>query len=74
NLFATLPQTGKWAVLVGPEGGFTPEELERLHSLPFAHGISLGPRVLRADTAGLAALTCVMAWRGDWDLKPHFEG
>lgn len=75
ELFAQLPkETTAWAVLVGPEGGFTPEELVRLRSLPFAHGISLGPRVLRADTAGLAALTCVMAWRGDWDKKPRFEG
>lgn len=75
ELFAALPQgISRWAVLVGPEGGFTPEEFARLRALPFAHGISLGPRVLRADTAGLAALTAVMAWRGDWDRKPRFEG
>lgn len=75
DIFAALPQaTAQWAVLVGPEGGFTPEELERLRAAPFAHGISLGPRVLRADTAGLAALTCVMAWRGDWHNRPRFEG
>lgn len=75
ELFTTLPgSASKWAVLVGPEGGFTPEELERLRAAPFAHGISLGPRVLRADTAGLAALTCIMAWRGDWDNRPRFEG
>lgn len=75
TLFADLPQDiRQWAVLVGPEGGFTPEEFARLRALPFAHGISLGPRILRADTAGLAALTAVMAWRGDWDIKPRFEG
>lgn len=49
------------AILIGPEGGFTPEELTHLRSLPFACGLSLGPRILRADTAALAALTCVMA-------------
>jgi len=65
--------TNRWAVLVGPEGGFAPDELERLRAAPFAHAISLGPRVLRADTAALAALTCVMAWCGDWQTRPRFE-
>lgn len=75
ELFPTLPSAiKKWAVLVGPEGGFTPDELAQLRQLAFAHPISLGPRVLRADTAGLAALTCVMAWRGDWTNRPRFEG
>lgn len=73
-LFDALPKTDKWAVLVGPEGGFTPDELDKLRAVQTAHGISLGPRVLRADTAGLAALTCVMAWRGDWNNRPRFEG
>lgn len=74
ELFASLsPAIRQWAVLVGPEGGFAPEELARLRAAPFAHAISLGPRVLRADTAGLAALTCVMAWRGDWHNRPRFE-
>jgi 16S rRNA (uracil1498-N3)-methyltransferase len=66
--------THKWAVMVGPEGGFAPDELAQLRKAPFAHAMSLGPRVLRADTAGLAALTCLMAWRGDWDNRPRFEG
>ena len=75
ELFPILPQANhKWAVLIGPEGGFTPDELAYLRKAEFAHAISLGPRVLRADTAGLAALTCVMAWRGDWDNRPRFEG
>ncbi|MCH2546633.1 MAG: 16S rRNA (uracil(1498)-N(3))-methyltransferase [Alphaproteobacteria bacterium] len=75
GLFAQLPtQVRQWAVLVGPEGGFTPQELEQLHTASFAHGISLGPRILRADTAALTALSCVMAWRGDWNNKPRFEG
>jgi 16S rRNA (uracil1498-N3)-methyltransferase len=74
ELLPILPASaGTLAVLVGPEGGFTPAELEQLRQCPFARAISLGPRVLRADTAGLAALTCVMAWRGDWDNRPRFE-
>ncbi len=51
----------KLAVLVGPEGGFTPEELALLRGMPFACAMSLGPRILRADTAALAALSAVMA-------------
>ena len=47
-----LPPT---AVLVGPEGGFTPEEKQLLYSLPFVRPISLGPRIMRADTAAIAA-------------------
>ncbi len=56
----------KSAVLVGPEGGFSPEELDFLSARPFAVGISLGPRVLRAETAAVAALTVVQALAGDW--------
>lgn len=74
ELFAELPHAQKWAVLVGPEGGFTPEELAVLAKQPMAYGISLGPRVMRADTAGLALLTCLQAWRGDWQQKPSFRG
>ncbi|MCE8472681.1 RsmE family RNA methyltransferase, partial [Rhodovulum sulfidophilum] len=41
---------GPWAILIGPEGGFSETERARLRALPFAHPVSLGPRVLRADT------------------------
>lgn len=54
------------AILIGPEGGFAPRELERLAALPFARGISLGPRILRAETAAIAALTLFQAVAGDW--------
>ncbi len=54
------------AVLVGPEGGFAPDEIRLLRSLPGVVPISLGPRILRADTAAIAALTLVMATVGDW--------
>ena len=58
--------TGPWAVLIGPEGGFSPAERERLHSLPYAYPVSLGPRILRADTAAVAALTLWQLTLGDW--------
>ena len=53
-------------ILIGPQGGFAPEERERLRALPFVTPISLGPRILRAETAALAALTLWQARFGDW--------
>ncbi len=64
---------GQWAVLTGPEGGFSPTELDALHKLPFAMAVGLGPRVLRADTAALAALACWQAILGDWHQSCRFE-
>jgi 16S rRNA (uracil1498-N3)-methyltransferase len=60
---------GPWAVLTGPEGGFTETELDALKKLPFVCAVSLGPRVLRADTAALAALAAFQALVGDWQAK-----
>lgn len=57
---------GPLAVLIGPEGGFAPEERERLLAQTFVTPISLGPRIMRADTAAVAALALVNATRGDW--------
>ena len=57
---------GPWAVLTGPEGGFAPEEADRLRALDQAHPVSLGPRILRADTAAVAALALWQATLGDW--------
>jgi 16S rRNA (uracil1498-N3)-methyltransferase len=54
------------AVLVGPEGGFAETELDALNNLPFVTVVGLGPRVLRAETAALAALAVVQAIAGDW--------
>lgn len=56
----------KAAILIGPEGGFSPEERDRLRGLPYVRVISLGPRILRADTAAVAALTLWQAACGDW--------
>ncbi|MBE1285726.1 MAG: 16S rRNA (uracil(1498)-N(3))-methyltransferase [Rhodobacteraceae bacterium] len=55
-----------WAILIGPEGGFSEAERSRLKALPFAHVVSLGPRVLRADTAAVAAMTVWQQALGDW--------
>jgi len=54
------------AVLIGPEGGFSEEERDRLRSLEFVTPIPLGPRILRADTAAVAALAVIQATVGDW--------
>jgi len=57
---------GPIALLIGPEGGFDAGERELIRSQPFALSISLGPRILRADTAAVAALALVNATLGDW--------
>jgi 16S rRNA (uracil1498-N3)-methyltransferase len=59
-------QPGAWAVLIGPEGGFAERELDALRNLPFVCPVGLGPRVLRSDTAALAALAVFQACLGDW--------
>jgi len=59
-------EAGPWAILIGPEGGFSPEERARLRARPFAVAASLGPRILRADTAAISALTLWQAALGDW--------
>ncbi len=61
-----LAPSGPGAVLIGPEGGFTAQERTRLQALPFARPIRLGPRILRAETAALAALVLWQSQRGDW--------
>ena len=57
---------GPAAILTGPEGGFTEEEREAIRSAPNVTAISLGPRILRAETAALASVTIYMALGGDW--------
>jgi 16S rRNA (uracil1498-N3)-methyltransferase len=57
---------GPWAVLIGPEGGFAPEEFARLRGMAAVVPVSLGPRILRADTAAVAALVLWQATLGDW--------
>ena len=61
-----MPVASKLALLIGPEGGFDVAERRLLASVPKRVVLSLGPRVLRADTAAVAALALVQACLGDW--------
>ena len=69
---AGAPQTlagvggGSWAILIGPEGGFSQAERDRLQAMDQAHAVALGPRILRADTAAVAAMTVWQQALGDW--------
>jgi len=78
-LFCDERQTGKsvkttledetntsWAILIGPEGGFSSEEAQRLEKAPYAYPVTLGPRILRAETAAISALTAWQMIKGDW--------
>ncbi|QJB68852.1 16S rRNA (uracil(1498)-N(3))-methyltransferase [Parasphingorhabdus halotolerans] len=64
---ALVAHEGPAAILIGPEGGFSDEEGDIIRALPQAVPISLGPRILRADTAAVAAISLWMAGRGDWN-------
>ena len=59
-------EPGPAAILIGPEGGFTEEERTAIRAVPQAKPVSLGPRILRADTAAAAAVALWMAAAGDW--------
>ncbi|WP_375393902.1 16S rRNA (uracil(1498)-N(3))-methyltransferase [uncultured Sphingomonas sp.] len=65
-LAAMRDRPGPGAILIGPEGGFDDEERDLIRALPAATGITLGPRILRADTAAAAAVALWMAAVGDW--------
>lgn len=65
-VLAAVGEGGPWAILIGPEGGFSPKEREMLRALPYATPATLGPRILRADTAAISALTLWQAAVGDW--------
>ena len=60
-----LPK-GKWAILLGPEGGFSYKERKHIQAMPNSFSLSLGPRILRADTAVVAVLTLWQNTLGDW--------
>lgn len=63
---AQVARAGPAAILIGPEGGFAEEERAAIAAIPAARGVSLGPRILRADTAAAAAIAVWMAAAGDW--------
>jgi 16S rRNA (uracil1498-N3)-methyltransferase len=65
DVLARLPR-GPAALLIGPEGGFADAERADLLARPYVTPVSLGPRVLRADTAAVAALALVQSFIGDW--------
>jgi 16S rRNA (uracil1498-N3)-methyltransferase len=69
SILSALPRS-PLALLIGPEGGFSAAERERLRALPFVTAIPLGPRIMRADTAAVAALALVQATQGDWRNEP----
>ena len=57
---------GPWAIFIGPEGGFSDRERDKLRGMEVATSISLGPRILRADTAAVAAMALWQQTLGDW--------
>jgi 16S rRNA (uracil1498-N3)-methyltransferase len=59
-------QPGPAAILIGPEGGFDDDERAAIRACPQATGVTLGPRILRAETAATAAVALWMAAAGDW--------
>jgi 16S rRNA (uracil1498-N3)-methyltransferase len=61
-----------WAILVGPEGGFTAEEHTLIRTNPAAIGVGLGPRILRVDTAVLTLCALTQSMLGDWQHRPRF--
>jgi 16S rRNA (uracil1498-N3)-methyltransferase len=65
-LDAVRAQPGPAAILIGPEGGFHPHERAAIRAVPMAVPVSLGPRILRAETAALTAVSVWMAAAGDW--------
>lgn len=65
-LTAPAARACPWGILVGPEGGFAADELDALRDLPFVSAAGFGPRVMRAETAAVAALACWQALVGDW--------
>ena len=69
DMLTGLPPGQSTAILIGPEGGFTQTELDGLNNLPFVTRAGLGPRVLRAETAALAALAVFQAIAGDWRAR-----
>ena len=57
------------AILTGPEGGFTQDEMDLMKAMPEILSVRLGPRILRADTAAIAAMSCWQALSGDWQSR-----
>jgi len=69
----TLSATTPLAILTGPEGGLSDAEFSLLREQPFTISVRMGPRILRADTAGITAIACCMSMLGDWHLPPNYK-
>jgi 16S rRNA (uracil1498-N3)-methyltransferase len=69
EVFAGIERGAPAGVLIGPEGGFSEEERARIRAMPATRTVSLGPRIMRADTAAVALLALVSATIGDWDRR-----
>ncbi len=65
--------TNKWCILIGPEGGFSPQEILQIYKLPNTLGVGMGERILRADTAIISALAIWQAIFGDFNKLPEFK-
>ena len=61
-------------IIIGPEGGFSPKEHHFLQSHPLTQGVTLGPRILKAETAAICILSIWQNMHGDGDKKPNFKG
>ena len=61
-------------LMVGPEGGFSAAEIDWLRQQPDVLGLGLGPRILKAETAGMALVAIYQALKGDWGKRPDFRG
>lgn len=71
DVFSLASDKNIYHIFIGAEGGFSEEEHEMMKENPFCHGVSLGPRILRAETAAIASLTAFQIYAGDWNLKPR---
>lgn len=69
DAFAGIERGAPAGVLIGPEGGFSENERARIRAMPATRIVSLGPRIMRADTAAVALLALVNATIGDWDKR-----
>lgn len=75
NIACLLPtlKGKKCGVIIGPEGGFSVPEKQLLYGHAHTRSFGMGPRILRADTAAISALSCMQSILGDWDDKPAFQ-
>lgn len=74
EVLSKLNKGSKYAILIGPEGGFSDLEISHLHSKSNVFPIGLGPRILRAETAIITALALVQNYLGDFHMSPDFRG